>query len=457
MALRHCCRTSVTLTALSFFFSRRRLCGIAATHLSHSLSLPQHTNFDSAALLPYICHHGPPYAVRLCSAHSSIPTLTLRHCCRISVITSASNFIPVASVPIFIAQTLLVAIAISFFNFASFISYIRRTTFNTFARTILNYFLTSFPPLPRLNMPPKNPRNIKKSTPTSKLRSNPSLRLPSIPSYMVIDSSLPVHVFSDRTVFQTYIPGHKTHTTPYGNTLVIEGTGTVVVRVAAEGTFFNFTMDDCWHVPASPNHFYSCLRANSKGIQAMVSSRSPRLLTAHQQRLLQPKLPKYFPLTKKKGPDLLVLAFSRTDPPPRPLPLPPSTKTSDPFSISLLNSTIPSVAFAASTYSPPPDNTNPANPFKQSNSSPSYSPLFPTPLSQDIPIPHLPPSPLNSPSYVSLLNQQQFPPENSSFSSFTFISDYDSHLPLPPLSSDISPFKPPDPLVSSPFFLNPWL
>ena len=125
------------------------------------------------------------------------------------------------------------------------------------------------------SMPHKNPPTIDKPPSHSKstmapaqrppTHSHPSLtrtqptKSPATPSYMIVDSLLPFHIFLDPNMFQTYTPGCKTHTTPYGNTLVIKGTGTVIVHLAAEGCLFNVSLDECWHVPASSNNFYSCL------------------------------------------------------------------------------------------------------------------------------------------------------------------------------------------------------
>jgi hypothetical protein len=48
-------------------------------------------------------------------------------------------------------------------------------------------------------------------------------------------------------MFQTYTPDYTTHTTPYKNTLVIEGMGSVIVCLAAEGSTFNVSLNECWH------------------------------------------------------------------------------------------------------------------------------------------------------------------------------------------------------------------
>ena len=163
------------------------------------------------------------------------------------------------------------------------------------------------------SMPHKNPPTIDKLPSSSKstmapaqkppTHSHPSLtrtqptKSPATPSYMIVNSLLLFHIFLDPNMFQTYTPGCKTHTTPYGNTLVIKGTGTVIVHLATKGSLFNVSLDECWHVLASSNNFYSCLHLISKGSQVMIASQSPCLLIAHKQCLFKLKLPKYFLLS----------------------------------------------------------------------------------------------------------------------------------------------------------------
>jgi hypothetical protein len=244
---------------------------------------------------------------------------------------------------------------------------------------------------------------------------------PVIPSYMVVDSLLPFHIFSDRKMFQNYVPGRQTHTTPHSNIIVVEGTGTVVVHIAAHGSSFTLSLDGCWHVPDSPNNFFACLRTISKGSQVMLAPRSPRLLVAHKSRILKPKLPKYFLLSKHRTHGYLILNFTSVVPDISPHPLQTQNQ------ISLL--TIPQpVAFTAFTFEP-------SSPSFSINKSPPPSPPLPTSLP-----PPLIPTPLsinspNSPDSISP-SPPLIPPFNSPNSSFLTISQ-SSHDP-PPLKIPLS-------------------
>jgi hypothetical protein len=207
-------------------------------------------------------------------------------------------------------------------------------------------------------MPRKNPSTTAKlsKSGTAPSKKPPARFLPSstkarptksliTPSYMVVDSLLAFHIFSDRNIFQTYVPGRQTDTTPHGNIIVVEGTGTVIVHIAAHGSSFALSLDGCWHVPDSSNNFFACLRTMSKGSQVMLAPRSPRLLVAHKSRILKPKLPKYFLLSKHRTHGYLILNFTSVIPDISPHPLQTQNQ------ISLL--TIPQpVAFAAFTFEP---------------------------------------------------------------------------------------------------------
>jgi len=275
-------------------------------------------------------------------------------------------------------------------------------------------------------------RSLPSSTKTKPMKS------PTTPSYMIVDSLLPFHVFSDRTMFQTYTPGHKTHTTPYGNTLIIEGTGTVVIRLAAEGSFFNVSLDKCWHVPASSNHFDSCLRSISKGSQVMIAPRSPRLLVAHKQRLFKPKLPKYFLLSRNKTQRYLTLDFTPfiSNPSNPPSSIQPAQTQSQ---ISLF--TAPQSVALATFPSHPAFSITIPSPLKPSpcvsiSISPSCSPLH------HLVRPLLPPLISPSTSNCSSLHL------SSSSSSFPFITNS-------PNSSDSLSSPIPQPLSQFSLFTNP--
>ncbi|KDR82487.1 hypothetical protein GALMADRAFT_206348 [Galerina marginata CBS 339.88] len=117
------------------------------------------------------------------------------------------------------------------------------------------------------------------------------------PQYLVVDLSLPSHVVNDRSLFATYTPSRKLHRTTFGNDILVEGYGDVHIRTFAGGTSIVFRLRDCWHVPSSPYHFFSCAKAISQGKQIMLAGRTPRMIYAHKDRLAEPRLPNSFTST----------------------------------------------------------------------------------------------------------------------------------------------------------------
>ena len=118
------------------------------------------------------------------------------------------------------------------------------------------------------------------------------------PHYLIVDSTLPSHVFNDRSLFTTYVPSRRLHQTVFGTDLVIEGIGEVHIHVVASGKSILFRFHDSWYVPSSPHHFLSSSTAISLGNQIMLAGRSPRIIFSHQKRLAKPNLPKYIPFTR---------------------------------------------------------------------------------------------------------------------------------------------------------------
>jgi hypothetical protein len=60
------------------------------------------------------------------------------------------------------------------------------------------------------------------------------------PHYLVVDVTLPSHIFSDCSLFTMYVPSGKLHRTVFGTDIVIEGTGNVHLRVVVNGTSILF-------------------------------------------------------------------------------------------------------------------------------------------------------------------------------------------------------------------------
>jgi hypothetical protein len=116
--------------------------------------------------------------------------------------------------------------------------------------------------------------------------------------YLVVDSTLPSHIFNNRSLFTTYIPSRRLHRTVFGTDLVIEGIGDVHVRIVVSGKSILFRFRDSWHVPSSQHNFLSCSAVISLGNQIMIVGHSPRLIFSHQKRLVEPTFPKYMPFTR---------------------------------------------------------------------------------------------------------------------------------------------------------------
>ena len=55
------------------------------------------------------------------------------------------------------------------------------------------------------------------------------------PHYLIIDTTLPSHIFRDRSLFTTYVPSRRLHQNIFGTDIIIEGTGDVHVRVDVSG------------------------------------------------------------------------------------------------------------------------------------------------------------------------------------------------------------------------------
>lgn len=191
-----------------------------------------------------------------------------------------------------------------------------------FSATVINrlsYLLLDFiPPAAssasafpaRVSLPVAVPLSHSVFLPSSSSSSSPSsLRKPNSPQapkkpsfsnqhYLVIDTTLPSHIFSDRSLFTTYVPSHKLHRTAFGTDIIIEGIGDVHIRVVVSGKSILFRFQDSWHVPSSPHHFLSASTAISLGNQIMIAGRSPRMIFSHTRRLVEPKFPKYMPFTR---------------------------------------------------------------------------------------------------------------------------------------------------------------
>ena len=120
-----------------------------------------------------------------------------------------------------------------------------------------------------------------------KPNSPPKKKLPfTTPHYLVIDATLPSHIFHDCSLFTMYVPSRRLHRNAFGTDIIIEGTGDVHVHIVVNGKSILFCFRDSWHVPSPPHHFLSASRAISLGNQIMIAGRSPRMIFLTKSVLL---------------------------------------------------------------------------------------------------------------------------------------------------------------------------
>ena len=157
-------------------------------------------------------------------------------------------------------------------------------------------------------MPSKSTQS-KASRSASRHKANtiPKTKLLEHPHYLVVNTTLPSHIFSDRSLFTTYVPSRKSHKTVFGSNIIVEGIGDVHVQVFVSGKSILFCFRESWHVPSSPHHFFSCLATIPLGNQFMIASRSPQMIFSHKRRIAEPGLPKYMPFQRIDN--LIVLKF----------------------------------------------------------------------------------------------------------------------------------------------------
>jgi hypothetical protein len=298
-------------------------------------------------------------------------------------------------------------------------------------------------PNPYFTMPSKS-RKSQPPAPHSSRR-KPKLRSSPTPApYLVVDTTLPSSIFSERSLFVTYSPQSRIFRTAFGNDIVIEGTGEVHVRVFASGQPITLRLKECWHVPSSPHHFLSTLSSTLRGNQFIIASRTPRLLFNSKFRITEPNSPKYVPFTREDG--FLVLRFkipvSLAPVPqvnPLLLPIPNTSRHLLPSSKPLAFS---SLSFHLSSF--------------LSSPLPSSSPhIFPS-----YPPPPIPPRPISHPSSITVnkfsptllpFNPPPSPSSQhpSSLSSFTSPSQLLFYSPCPLLD------LPPPPLITAQHTLLP--
>ena len=214
---------------------------------------------------------------------------------------------------------------------------------------------------PPVAVPP--PKSASKSFPSPspsqasrrKLNSPPKEKLPLANlHHLVVDATLPSHIFSDRSLFTTYIPSRRIHWNVFGTDITIEDTGDVHVRVVVSGKLILFRFRNSWHVPSLPHHFLSASRAISLGNQIMFAGHSPQMIFSHKRHLVEPNFPKYMPF--KQVDAFLVLEFDiptqvSLSPLPTSTTTQPTAQVVPSFSLQALSSYLP---FAGLAFNPSP-------------------------------------------------------------------------------------------------------
>ena len=114
-------------------------------------------------------------------------------------------------------------------------------------------------------------------------------------SSMIIDSTTPNHIFTDRAFFGDYTPSStkKFHRTALGEKFKIKGTGTVWIEVTGSDGVWSrsLTLYDCWHVKTFPDNVFSCTYATSTGWEVALNPHNPylrRVLTVQNNQRNQP-------------------------------------------------------------------------------------------------------------------------------------------------------------------------
>jgi len=112
-------------------------------------------------------------------------------------------------------------------------------------------------------------------------------------SSMIIDSTIPNHIFKDITIFNpnTYNKTpQKKYTTAFGQRFKIKGTGTVFIKVRGTDGVWQREMilRECWHVEAAHKNSYSSIYSTSKGWEVMLNPHDSYIRLVENNQHSQP-------------------------------------------------------------------------------------------------------------------------------------------------------------------------
>ena len=264
--------------------------------------------------------------------------------------------------------------------------------------------------------------------------------------WLLLDSVLPYHASSQCFLFHNYKAEHRVLMTIYRD-VIVEGTGTLHLRIATLGQHHNVTLHNCLHIPNAPGHgLLSIPHLLDLNYSIMLAGHSPHLIVSHMVHHTTPNLLKYFPLSHLENLFFLKAIFIEALPLTHSILIPTSSHPPhphQPLSLSTILSTMStsltgpqSQAIAMSSISP----------FIRLAFSPPPG-LTPTPTPLSLPLPSWPPVPPQSPIFPS--QQPPLPPWQQPL----------PHLSLrpPPVPSRPPPiFLQPPPVPSRPPPLPSW-
>ena len=88
----------------------------------------------------------------------------------------------------------------------------------------------------------------------------------------------------------------------------------VIVQLTTNKKTHSLRFQDCLYIPKLPTHLLSISQLLHTGLSVMITQSTPHILFDHKQRLANPTLPKYLPLTCPKDDLFSKATFIPTSP-----------------------------------------------------------------------------------------------------------------------------------------------
>ena len=126
---------------------------------------------------------------------------------------------------------------------------------------------------------------------------------------LLLNSVLPYHTSSQCFLFHDYKAEHRILKTIYED-VIVEGTGTLHLRIATLGQHYSVTLHNCLHIPNAPGHgLLSIPHLLDLNYSIMLVGRSPCLIVSYMVHHMTPNLLKYFPLSHSENQFFLKAIF----------------------------------------------------------------------------------------------------------------------------------------------------